>query len=280
MVVTKEITMDTLQLKETCRRIRLLTTECIASRGLGHIGGSLSAVEALVVLYYDVMRIDPAFPGMPGRDRFVLSKGHSGPALYAVLADRGYFDPSLLRTLNRPETILPSHCDRNRTPGVDMTTGSLGQGFSCAVGLAIGSQLQGDQANIYAMLGDGELQEGQIWEAAMLAGNRGLDNLIALVDWNKMQLDGLVEDVNGIMPLADKWKAFNWDVIHVPDGNDVEQVRQALRQARDARNGRPKVVLLETVKGKGVSFAEQAGVNSHNMPVTEQMYLQAVAELT
>ena len=205
--------MNYTQLEETCKRIRRLTIDCIASRGLGHVGGSLSAVEALVALYHGIMNIDPSNPRKEGRDQFVLSKGHSGPALYAVLADRGYFDVKYLKTLNRPETILPSHCDRNRTPGIDMTTGSLGQGFSCAVGLAIGAKKKGDSAMIYAMLGDGELQEGQIWEAAMLAGNQKLDNLVAIVDWNKMQLDGTIDEVNGITPLADKWKAFNWNVI-------------------------------------------------------------------
>lgn len=266
------------RLTQKCREIRRLTIECIASRGVGHVGGSLSMTEALVVLYYKVMHIDPKQPQMEGRDRFILSKGHAGPCLYSVLADLGYFDKKHLLTLNRPETILPSHCDMHSTPGVDMSTGSLGQGFSCAVGIALGSRMKGDGAYIYTMIGDGESQEGQIWEAAMFAGAQRLNNLIAFTDYNKMQLDGMLEDIVGLDPLAEKWRAFRWNVINVKDGNDVGQVYDAVMQAQQCID-RPTMILLNTVKGKGVSFAENAGFGNHSMNVTEAMLQQAQDEL-
>lgn len=271
--------MNVQNLEQKCKEIRQLVMECIASRGKGHIGGSLSAVETLVVLYYDVMHIDPKNPAMEGRDQFVLSKGHAGPCLYAVLADKGYFDISHLKTLNRPETILPSHCDRNRTPGVDMTTGSLGQGFSCAVGLALGARMKGDHATIYSMIGDGEMQEGQIWEAIMLAGCQKLSNFVALVDWNKMQVDGMVEDINSIEPLTEKFQAFKWRVIRVPNGNDVAQVQNALRKIKAEPCAKPTALLLETVKGKGVTWVEEMGFRCHSIPITEEQRLNALEEL-
>lgn len=266
------------QLNKKCKEIRKLTLESIASLGTGHVGGSLSIVETLVVLYYREMKIDPRQPRMEGRDRFVLSKGHSGPALYAVLSDLGYFDKSHLLTLNKPETILPSHCDMNRTPGVDMTTGSLGQGFSCAVGLALGSRMRGDGATIYAMLGDGESQEGQIWEAAMLAGAQKLNNLIAFTDYNKLQLDGPCSEIVDVAPLDKKWEAFRWNVINVENGNDVEQIDNAILQAKTCKTA-PSMIILNTVKGYGVSFAEKAGTGNHSMAVTQDMLQQALQEL-
>jgi transketolase len=266
------------ELEDICRRVRGHIVSEIAAAGVGHIGGSLSIVETLVALYFDVMNIDPGNPQMEGRDRFVLSKGHAGPALYAVLAERGYFDVSLLETLNQPGTCLPSHCDMILTPGVDMTAGSLGQGFSCAVGQALGSRIRRDRARVYAMVGDGESQEGQVWEAAMFAAHRRLDNLIAFTDFNNMQVSGLVEEINGLEPLADKWRAFGFRVIEVRDGNDIRLVLRAIEQARDAV-GKPTMILLHTVKGKGVSFAEQAGVNCHSMAVTAQQRDEALREL-
>ena len=267
-------------LKAICRELRCDILECIGHLGVGHIGGCLSLVEALAVLYFQEMNIDPARPDMPGRDRLVCSKGHAGPAVYAALAERGYFDKKELLTLNQGGTHLPSHCDKNLTVGVDMTTGSLGQGFSCAVGAALGSKLEGDGATIYAIIGDGESQEGQIWEAAMFAAAKELDNLIGVTDYNKLQIDGPVSEVNGLEPLADKWAAFGWNVIDVEDGNDVEQVSAAVKQAKSYRStGRPTMVILNTVKGKGVKWIEELGAGNHNTNVNEEQAAAAIREI-
>ena len=267
-------------LKEICRDIRCDIMTCIGHLGVGHVGGCLSVVELLAVLYFEAMHIDPANPGMAGRDRLICSKGHAGPAVYAALANRGYFDKKELLTLNQGGTHLPSHCDMNLTTGIDMTTGSLGQGFSCAVGAALGSRLEKDGATIYAIIGDGESQEGQIWEAAMFASAKGLDNLIAFTDYNKLQIDDTVANVNDIAPLADKWTAFGWHVIEVEDGNDVEQVSAAVSHARgNIGSGRPTMVILNTVKGCGVSFIEKLGVANHNTQVSEADALRAIAEI-
>lgn len=267
-------------LKEICKDIRCDIMTCIGHLGVGHIGGCLSVVELLAVLYFEEMNIDPAQPKMPGRDRFICSKGHAGPAVYATLANRGYFGKELLLTLNQGGTSLPSHCDMNRTPGIDMTTGSLGQGFSCAVGVALGSKLDGDSATIYALVGDGESQEGQIWEAAMFAGAKKLDNLIAFTDYNKLQIDGPVEQVNSIAPLDAKWAAFGWNVIDVQDGNDVEQVSAAVKAAKAKRgSGKPTMVILNTLKGCGVKWIEDLGAGNHNTNVNEEQALAAIAEI-
>lgn len=256
--------------------------DAIGRVGVGHVGGSLSIVEALVVLYFRHMRIDPANPRKEGRDRFVLSKGHAGPALYAVLTERGYFAPSLLDTLNQPETRLPSHCDMNLTPGVDMTAGSLGQGISCAVGIALGARLKKDGARVYCVIGDGESQEGQVWEAAMYAAQMKLDNLIVFTDYNGQQLDAPLAEINSLEPLADKWRAFGWNVIDLPDGHDVAAIDGAISRAKECR-GKPGMILLHTVKGQGVSFAVAAGAtpttSNHNMPVSSEQWKQALAEL-
>ena len=267
-------------LSAICRDIRCDTIRCIGHPGVGHIGGCLSVVELLGVLYFEAMRIDPRNPQMPGRDRFICSKGHAGPAVYAALANRGYFDKKELLTLNRGGTDLPSHCDMNRTPGVDMTTGSLGQGFSCAVGAALGSKLEEDGAVIYTLIGDGESQEGQIWEAAMFAAAKGLDNLIAFTDYNKLQIDGPVAQVNDIAPLAEKWAAFGWHVIDVEDGNDAEQVSEAVKHAwLGLGSGRPTMVILNTRKGCGVPEIEALGPGNHNCPFTEEQAEAAIAAL-
>lgn len=263
-------------LRKKAREIRKYTLTSIGKLGVGHIGGSLSLPELLAVLYFDVMNIDPADPKMPGRDRFVLSKGHGGPALYATLALRGYFGLDWLDTLNRPNTNLPSHCDMKRTPGVDMTTGSLGQGFSAAVGMAVAARLDHGPAYIYTVIGDGESQEGQVWEAAMLAGSRRLGNLIAFTDYNKMQLDGYIEEVNGLYPLDKKWEAFGWHV-QSADGHDVRAIAHAVDNAQKITD-RPSMILLDTVKGKGGYFCENL-VASHNMNITEEMWQKAVAQL-
>ena len=267
-------------LKEICRDIRCDILECIGHLGVGHIGGCLSLVEALTVLYFREMNVDPARPQMPGRDRLVCSKGHAGPAVYAALAERGYFDKKELLTLNQGGTHLPSHCDKNLTVGVDMTTGSLGQGFSCAVGAALGSKLEGDGATIYAIIGDGESQEGQIWEAAMFAAAKELDNLVGVTDYNKLQIDGPVAEVNGLEPLADKWAAFGWQVIDVEDGNDVEQVAAAFEHARLGRgSGRPTMIILNTKKGCGVKWIEELGPGNHNTNLSEEQAAAAIAAL-
>lgn len=268
---------DKKSLADKARHIRRLIMDEIGTLGVGHLGGSLSAVEALTVLYYRQMNMDPQDPQMKDRDRFVLSKGHAGPALYAVLADKGYFDRKHLFTLNQPGTILPSHTDMRLTPGVDMTAGSLGQGFSCAVGIAYGSYLARDGAYTYVMVGDGESQEGQIWEAAMFAAQHRLDHLIAFTDFNQLQLDGWICDVNGLEPLADKWRAFNWNVIET-DGHDVEAIDEAIVSAKNS-TGKPTMILLHTVKGKGVSFAEKDVLGNHSMNVTDEQYRQALVEL-
>ncbi|MBQ9188652.1 MAG: transketolase [Clostridia bacterium] len=267
-------------LKEICKQLRCDVCESIGSIGVGHIGGSLSIVELLAVLYFDQMHIDPKRPDMPGRDRLICSKGHAGPAVYAALAEKGYFDRSLLLTLNQGGTHLPSHCDMNLTPGIDMTTGSLGQGFSAAVGVALGSRLENDGATIYAIIGDGESQEGQIWESAMFAGNYGLDNLIAFTDCNGLLVDGKVEDVGNLEPLADKWRAFNWNVIEVQNGNDVDAVRAAVIEAKANRgSGKPTMVLLRTTKGAGVSFVIAKGAANHNAPFSKEDAARAIAEI-
>ena len=263
-----------------CTDIRCDILRSIGHLGVGHIGGCLSLVEVLAVLYYKHMNIDPAQPKMPGRDRLICSKGHAGPAVYATLANRGYFDQSELLTLNQGGTHLPSHCDMNLTTGIDMTTGSLGQGFSCAMGVALGSKLEGDGATIYTIIGDGESQEGQIWEAAMFASAKKLDNVIAFTDYNKLQIDGPVAEVVDIAPLAEKWRSFGWNVIDVRDGNDPAQIDAAIALAKTQRgSGKPTMILLNTVKGKGVSFIEVAGAANHNMNISEADAERAIAEV-
>lgn len=262
---------------EKCREIRRLTMECIASIGVGHVGGCLSIVDLLTVLYYDKMNVDPKNPKMEGRDRLVVSKGHSGPAVYAALCSKDYFSKDELLTLNKFGTKLPSHCDMNLTTGIDMTTGSLGQGFSCAVGVAIASKISKDNATIYTVIGDGESQEGQIWEAAMLANQRKLNNLIAFTDDNKMQIDGMTEDINELVNLADRWKAFGWHVQEI-DGHDMEQISKAIDNAKTVTD-KPSMIVMDTVKGKGVSYVEEILSANHNMPISSEQLEIALKEL-
>ena len=266
-----------LNLKEKCIEIRKSILTEIGTLGVGHLGGSLSIVELLVTLYNNHMNVDPKDPKKEGRDRLVVSKGHSGPAVYAVLADLGYFPKDWLLTLNKPGTNLPSHCDMNRTPGIDMTTGSLGQGFSCAVGIALASKLKSDGAKIYTIIGDGETQEGQIWEAAMFASHKNLNNLIAFTDYNKLQLDGEVKDICGIEPLDKKWEAFGWNVLTVDDGNDCEKINEAILESKNS--DKPVMIILNTVKGSGIKFAEDAGVSNHSMNVSKEMFEKGMQEL-
>lgn len=260
-----------------CLQIRKDIISAIASVGSGHVGGSLSIVELLVVLYFKHMKIDPKNPNIPGRDRLIVSKGHAGPAVYATLSNAGYFDRDLLLTLNKFGTKLPSHCDMNKTPGIDMTTGSLGQGFSCAVGIAMGSKLRKDSATIYSIIGDGESQEGQIWEAAMLASHWKLNNLIAFTDYNKLQLDGKISKICDIDPLYDKWKAFGWNVINVENGNSCKEIDNAIENVKSS--DKPSMIILNTTKGYGVKFAENAYPENHSMTVTNEMLNETISEL-
>lgn len=264
-------------LEQKSRDIRRLTVKAIGHLGVGHIGGCLSIADLLAVLYYDAMRVDPADPGKPGRDRLIISKGHAGPALYAVLSMKGYIPESELYTLNQLGTNLPSHCDMNRTPGVDMTTGSLGQGFSCAVGVAVGSRIRRDGANIFAIIGDGESQEGQIWEAAMYAAHAKLDNLIAFTDLNGFQIDGSTDEVNSLGDIAAKWRAFGWHTQEI-DGHDHAAICEAIEAAR-REPCKPHMILLHTVKGRGVGFIERLGAANHNTTLNAEQTEAALAEL-
>ena len=261
-----------------CREVRKDIIRSISNFSSGHVGGSLSMVEILAVLYKKYMKFDPKNPKLEGRDRLVVSKGHAGPAVYATLANLGFFDKSDLNTLNKPGTNFPSHCDMNKTPGIDMTTGSLGQGFSCAVGIALASKLRNDGATIYTIIGDGESQEGQIWEAAMFAHHNKLDNVIAFLDYNKFQIDGKVDEVCSISPVFDKWKAFGWYTIEVKDGNSCEELDFAISKAKENK-GSPCMIVANTTKGCGVSWAVKAGANNHSMGVSEEQLQIALEEL-
>ncbi len=264
-------------LQKVAKEIRKLTARTIASIGAGHIGGSLSIVDVLTVLYFKHMNVDPKNPKMAGRDRLIVSKGHAGPGVYATLAYKGFFPIEELDTLNKIGTNLPSHCDMNRTKGIDMTTGSLGQGISCAVGIAIASRLARDNAHIYAIVGDGESQEGQVWEAAMYASQQKLDNLIVFLDYNKYQLDGSTCDINDLGNVVDKWKSFGFNTVYI-DGHNLEEIDKAIVNAK-AHTGSPSMIILNTVKGKGISFAEGAGADSHSMPISKDQLQQAYKEL-
>lgn len=256
-------------LNEKADSIRKLTIECIGRFGIGHIGGATSISEVLAVLYFKHAHVYPSDPQKDERDRIVLSKGHAGPGLYSALCLKGFFPKETLFTLNLPGTNLPSHCDMNKTKGVDMTAGSLGQGFSAAVGMAIAAKLKEQTNTVYCIMGDGEIQEGQIWEAAMLAGNRKLNNLIAFVDNNGMQIDGYTRDINSVEPLGDKWAAFGFDVQRV-DGHNVDAIDKAITKAKENKNS-PSMIILDTIKGKGVSFCENK-VESHSFTITEEMW--------
>lgn len=243
----------------------------------GHPGGSLGAADIMTYLYFEEMDVDPANPNRAERDRFVLSKGHCAPALYAVLAERGFFPKEELETLRHIGSRLQGHPNMNDTPGVDMSTGSLGQGISAAVGMALAAKHWGDSYRVYTLLGDGECEEGQVWEAAMFAGNHDLDNLVAIVDHNGLQIDGSIDEVNSAMPLADKFRAFKWHVIELADGNDMAQIAAAFAEARKV-SGSPVAIIAETVKGKSVSFMENQ-VGWHGKAPNDEQFEQAMAEL-
>jgi transketolase len=263
------------ELEARAMDIRILTIDAIGYLGVGHIGGALSVVEVLTVLYYRHLRHDPARPRWPERDRLVLSKGHAGPALYSTLALRGFFPTEWLHTLNQGGTRLPSHCDRNRTPGIDMTTGSLGQGLSAACGIALANRLDGIDCHVYAIIGDGESDEGQVWEAAMFAPKHRLTRLIAFTDKNKLQLDGPTDEVMDLGRLEDKWTAFGWNTARV-DGHDVAAVDRAICEA--TTRGGPAMIILDTIKGKGAAFCEGA-VNNHNLAFDYETAKAAIAHL-
>lgn len=271
------ITDNEQNFEELARKVRGLTIEMIGNAGVGHVGGCLSIVEIVTMLYFDIMNIDPSNPKMLGRDRFVLSKGHAGPTVYAALALKGYFPISELKTLNMPLTNLPSHCDMNKTTGIDMTAGSLGQGLSCAVGMALASKMNKGQEFIYSIIGDGESQEGQIWEACMTAAQYKLDNLMVFLDHNKLQIDGTVEEVMSLIDPVAKWKAFGFNVFEV-DGHDVQKIGDIVRMAK-RQSGKPILIILHTIKGKGISFAESAGIDNHSMKVSKEQVKIALDEL-
>jgi len=268
--------MDLSALKKIANEIRQCILLEVYEAQSGHPGGSLSAAEIFTSLYFAELRIDPGQPRMPDRDRFVLSKGHTAPGYYAALAKRGYFPVSDLKYLRKLGSYLQGHPDMKHIPGVDMSTGSLGQGFSAAVGMAIAGKLQKKDYRVYTLLGDGELQEGQVWEAAMLAGFRQLDNLVVLVDNNNLQIDGAIDEVNSPYPIDEKFAAFHFHVIAV-DGNSLEELLQAYEEARQYK-GQPTLILAKTVKGKGVSFMENQ-VKWHGSAPNEDEYARAMAEL-
>lgn len=250
------------ELRKLALEIRIGVVEEIKARGFGHIGGSLSVSDALACLYGAVMRYDPKNPKWADRDKLVCSKGHAGPAVYAALALKGFFPYEDIKTLNQPGTNFPSHCDKNKTPGVDMTTGSLGQGTSTAVGIALGDKIKGRDSKTYVIVGDGEANEGQVWEAAMFTAAKKITNLTWLVDDNKKQLDGYTADVLPLYDLRAKFEAFGFDAVRV-DGNDIEQVYEALTAPV---GDKPKAIILDTVKGKGVVDVENTMAN-HSMTV-------------
>ena len=263
-------------LASAAKEIRILSLEMIGHAGKGHLGGALSIADVLALLYFKRAKIDPKDPKWEERDRIVLSKGHAGTALYAALSLRGFFPREVCYTLNQNGTSLPSHVDMRKVPGADMTAGSLAQGFSAAVGMALAGKLDKKDYKVYAIVGDGESQEGQIWEAAMLAGNRKLSNLIAFTDNNGMQIDGTTDEINSVEPLADKWRAFNWNVVTCC-GHDVEDLDRAIEEAC-AETERPTMILMKTVKGKGANFCE-GQVSSHSTTVSQEQLDGALAAL-
>ena len=268
--------MDIQALKSQCLQVRRDIVTMVTKAGSGHPGGSLSCTEALVALYFDTMNIDPANPKDPARDRFVLSKGHAAPALYATLAARGYFDRAEFENFRQLHSILQGHPDAKKCPGVDASTGSLGQGISLATGMALGAKASGNPCKVYTIIGDGECQEGLVWEASMAAAHYKLDNLTVILDNNGLQIDGSNDQVMSLGNIRAKFEAFGYDVIEVEDGNDIEQVLNALHAP--VCPGKPKLILLHTTKGKGVSFME-GQVGWHGKAPSAELCEQALKEL-
>ena len=269
--------MTNLELQKEAVKVRKGIIDGVHAAKAGHPGGSLSAAEVFTYLYFEEMNIDPKDPKKPDRDRFVLSKGHTAPGLYAALANRGYFPVEDLLTLRHIGSHLQGHPCIQHTPGVDASSGSLGQGISVAVGMALSAKLSNEDYRVYTLLGDGEIQEGQVWEASMFAGSHHLDNLCVIVDNNNLQIDGTIEEVNSPYPITDKFAAFNFQVIAVEDGNDFDQLRAAFAEARETK-GMPTAIVMKTVKGKGVSYMENA-VGWHGKAPNDEEYAIAVEEL-
>ncbi|MDR0389411.1 MAG: transketolase [Spirochaetaceae bacterium] len=263
-------------LKARALEIRKLTIEEIGTLGVGHIGGAMSIVEVLALLYFHRMKVDPKQPRMANRDQLVVSKGHAGPAVYAALAAKGFFPKDWLATLNQGGTKRPSHCDRNLTPGIDMTAGSLGQGFSAAVGIALGLRMDKKSSYVYSIIGDGESNEGQVWEAALFAGARKLSNFIGFTDYNKQQLDGYTKDIIDLGNLEAKWREFGWFAQTV-DGHDIAALDDAVEKAQ-AQKEKPSMIVMNTIKGRGCSFAEGI-LSNHNMTFNMEKAREALNAL-
>jgi transketolase len=270
------IKMENLELQKKANEVRKGIVTAVHSAKAGHPGGSLSAADIYTYLYFEEMNIDPTEPKMEDRDRFVLSKGHTAPGLYSVLAQRGYFPVEDLKTLRKLGSYLQGHPDMKHIPGVDMSSGSLGQGVSAAVGMALGAKLRGKGYRVYTLLGDGEIQEGQVWEAAMFAGHRKLDNLVVIVDNNGLQIDGRIDDVCSPYPIDKKFEAFNFHVINV-DAHDFDDLRRAFKEARETK-GMPTAIIAHSLKGKGVSFME-GQASWHGTAPNDEQYAVAMADL-
>ena len=269
--------MNKLELQKTANEVRKGIVTAVHSAKAGHPGGSLSAADLFTYLYFQEMNIDPKEPKKADRDRFVLSKGHTAPGLYSTLAQRGYFPVEDLKTLRHLGSYLQGHPDMKHIPGVDMSSGSLGQGISAAVGMALSAKMDGADYRVYTLLGDGEIQEGQVWEAAMFAGHRKLDNLTVIVDNNNLQIDGSIEDVCSPYPIDKKFEAFNFHVICVEDGNDMEQLKKAFDEAKTVK-GKPVAIIARTLKGKGISFMENKA-SWHGKAPNDEEFSQAMKEL-
>ena len=268
--------MDKLELMKTANEVRKGIVTAVHSAKAGHPGGSLSAADIFTYLYFEEMNIDPKEPKKADRDRFVLSKGHTAPGLYSTLAHRGYFPVEDLKTLRHTGSYLQGHPDMKHIPGVDMSSGSLGQGISAAVGMALAAKLSNEDYRVYTLLGDGEIQEGQVWEASMLAGFRKLDNLVVIVDNNNLQIDGAIDEVNSPYPIDRKFEAFNFHVITI-NGNDMDEIAAALKEARKTK-GLPTAIIAKTTKGNGVSFMENA-VGWHGKAPNDEEYKIAMEDL-
>ena len=269
--------MNKLELQKTANEVRKGIVTAVHSAKAGHPGGSLSAADLFTYLYFEEMNIDPKEPKKADRDCFVLSKGHTAPGLYATLANRGYFPVEDLKTLRHIGSYLQGHPDMKHIPGVDMSSGSLGQGISAAVGMALAGKMDNADYRVYTLLGDGEIQEGQVWEASMFAGHRKLDNLVVIVDNNGLQIDGKIEDVCSPYPIDKKFEAFNFHVINVEDGNDFDQLAAAFKEAKETK-GMPTAIIMKTVKGKGVSYMEN-NAGWHGKAPNDEEYAIAMADL-
>ena len=274
--IMEDKAMNKLELAKKANEVRKGIVTAVHSAKAGHPGGSLSAADLFTYLYFEEMNIDPKNPKMEDRDRFVLSKGHTAPGLYSVLANRGYFPVEDLKTLRKLGSYLQGHPCMQETPGVDMSSGSLGQGLSAAVGMALAGRMDQKEYRVYCLCGDGEIQEGQIWEAAMFAGHRKLDNLVVIVDNNGLQIDGKIEDVCSPYPIDKKFEAFNFHTINI-NGNDLDEIAAAMKEARETK-GQPTAIIMKTVKGKGVSFMEN-NAGWHGKAPSDEEYKTAMADL-